>query len=33
MAGSIQMKRDDPAWQELAKRRTWMRHWPGVLSV
>jgi hypothetical protein len=24
---------DDPAWQQLAKRRAWMRHWPGVLSA
>lgn len=33
MAGSVQVKRDDPAWQQLAQRRAWMRHWPGVLSV
>ena len=33
IAGSIQVRKDDPAWQQLAKRRAWMRHWPGVLSV
>ncbi|MGZ3447970.1 MAG: phospholipase D-like domain-containing protein [Polyangiales bacterium] len=33
IAGSRQVRRDDPAWQQLAKRRAWMRHWPGVLSV
>ncbi len=33
IAGSVQMKRDDPVWQGLAKRRAWMRHWPGVLSA
>lgn len=33
MVGSIRMKGDDPEWKELARRRAWMRHWPGVLSV
>jgi phosphatidylserine/phosphatidylglycerophosphate/cardiolipin synthase-like enzyme len=33
MAGSTPVSRDDPAWQRLAERRTWMRHWPGVLSA
>lgn len=33
MAASVQVKRDDSAWQALARRRTWLRHWPGVLSV
>lgn len=33
MAGSIPMKSDDPSWQQLAKRRAWMRYWPGVLSI
>jgi phosphatidylserine/phosphatidylglycerophosphate/cardiolipin synthase-like enzyme len=33
IAGSRPVRRDDPAWQHLAKRRAWMRHWPGVLSV
>ena len=25
--------RDDPAWRQSARRREWMRHWPGVLSI
>lgn len=33
MAGSTLVSREDPAWQQLAARRAWMRHWPGVLSV
>jgi phosphatidylserine/phosphatidylglycerophosphate/cardiolipin synthase-like enzyme len=33
IAGSDRIDRDDPAWQESARRRQWMRHWPGVLSV
>jgi len=33
MAGSTQVRRDDLAWQQLAQRRAWMRHWPGLLSV
>jgi hypothetical protein len=33
MAGSERIDRDDPAWQESARHRQWMRHWPGVLSV
>jgi phosphatidylserine/phosphatidylglycerophosphate/cardiolipin synthase-like enzyme len=33
IAGSLQVRSDDPAWRELASRRAWMRHWPGVLSV
>lgn len=33
MAGSTRLRSDDPAWQELAERRAWMRHWPGVLSA
>jgi phosphatidylserine/phosphatidylglycerophosphate/cardiolipin synthase-like enzyme len=32
-AGSVRVDRDDPAWQRLARRREWMRKWPGVLSV
>ena len=24
---------NDPEWQKLSKRRGWMRHWPGVMSV
>lgn len=33
IAGSPQVQRDDPRWQQIAQRRAWMRHWPGVLSV
>ena len=33
MAGSVRVDRDDPTWQRLARRREWMRHWPGVLSL
>jgi len=33
MAGSRPVDRDDPAWQETARRRDWMQHWPGVLSI
>ncbi|MCC6522460.1 MAG: phosphatidylserine/phosphatidylglycerophosphate/cardiolipin synthase family protein [Polyangiaceae bacterium] len=32
-AGSVRVDREDPAWQRLARRREWLRHWPGVLSV
>ncbi len=30
---SARVDRNDPAWQEAARRRGWMRRWPGVLSV
>jgi phosphatidylserine/phosphatidylglycerophosphate/cardiolipin synthase-like enzyme len=33
IAGSVQVNRDDPDWQRLARRREWLRHWPGVLSA
>lgn len=33
MAASRCMDRHDPEWQETARRRQWMRHWPGVLSI
>jgi phosphatidylserine/phosphatidylglycerophosphate/cardiolipin synthase-like enzyme len=33
MASSTRVDRDDPAWQQLARRRAWMRHWPGLLSA
>jgi phosphatidylserine/phosphatidylglycerophosphate/cardiolipin synthase-like enzyme len=33
IAGSVRVDRDDPAWQRLARRREWLRHWPGVLSI
>jgi phosphatidylserine/phosphatidylglycerophosphate/cardiolipin synthase-like enzyme len=31
--GSMRFDRDDPAWRQSARRREWMRHWPGVLSI
>jgi len=33
MARSQRVDRNDPQWQESARRREWMRHWPGVLSI
>lgn len=33
IAGSVRVDREDPAWQRLARRREWLRHWPGVLSI
>ncbi len=33
IAGSVRVNRDDADWQRLARRREWMRRWPGVLSV
>ena len=33
IAGSKRFERDDPAWRQSARRREWMRHWPGVLSI
>jgi phosphatidylserine/phosphatidylglycerophosphate/cardiolipin synthase-like enzyme len=33
LAGSVRVERGDPQWQALARRRGWMRYWPGVLSV
>jgi len=33
MARSQRIDRDDLQWQETARRRQWMRHWPGVLSI
>lgn len=30
---SKRIDREDPQWRQLAERRLWMRHWPGVLSV
>lgn len=32
-AGSVRVDRDDPEWRRLARRREWMRRWPGVLSL
>ena len=33
LRGSRRVDRDDPEWQRLARRRDWMRRWPGVMSV
>ncbi|MFV8755679.1 phospholipase D-like domain-containing protein [Nannocystaceae bacterium ST9] len=33
MEGSTAIDRGDANWQAQAKRRAWMRHWPGVLSA
>jgi phosphatidylserine/phosphatidylglycerophosphate/cardiolipin synthase-like enzyme len=33
VAGSPRVDRDDPAWRERARRRAWMRRWPGALGV
>jgi phosphatidylserine/phosphatidylglycerophosphate/cardiolipin synthase-like enzyme len=33
IAGAVRVDREDPAWQRLARRREWLRHWPGVLSI
>jgi len=33
IATSHRIERDDPEWQQSARKRAWMRHWPGVLSV
>jgi phosphatidylserine/phosphatidylglycerophosphate/cardiolipin synthase-like enzyme len=32
MARSVRVDRDDPAWQRLARRREFLRRWPGALS-
>jgi phosphatidylserine/phosphatidylglycerophosphate/cardiolipin synthase-like enzyme len=33
VAPSVKVDRDDPDWQRLARRREWLRRWPGVLSM
>lgn len=33
IAGSERIDDEDPAWRRSARQRTWMRRWPGVLSV
>ncbi|MGZ8859487.1 MAG: phospholipase D-like domain-containing protein [Thermoanaerobaculia bacterium] len=33
LAQSPRVNRDDPEWAKLARRRQWMRRWPGVMSV
>jgi phosphatidylserine/phosphatidylglycerophosphate/cardiolipin synthase-like enzyme len=32
-AGSPRVDQGDPKWQQLARRRAWMRRWPGILAV
>lgn len=33
LAQSPRVDRDDPEWRKVARRRQWMRRWPGVMSV
>jgi phosphatidylserine/phosphatidylglycerophosphate/cardiolipin synthase-like enzyme len=33
VAGSVRVDPDDPSWREVARRREWLHHWPGVLSI
>jgi phosphatidylserine/phosphatidylglycerophosphate/cardiolipin synthase-like enzyme len=33
LEGSRRFDADDPGWRQSARRREWMRHWPGVLSI
>ena len=33
IASSTRVNRDDPTWRERARRRSWMRRWPGVLAL
>jgi len=33
LAQSQRVDRNDAEWQKRSKRREWMRHWPGVMSV
>jgi phosphatidylserine/phosphatidylglycerophosphate/cardiolipin synthase-like enzyme len=30
---SERVDRDNPLWKQTARRRQWMRRWPGMLSV
>jgi phosphatidylserine/phosphatidylglycerophosphate/cardiolipin synthase-like enzyme len=30
---SERVDRDNPAWKQTARRRQWMRRWPGMLSI
>ena len=32
IAASTRVSREDPTWREHARRRRWMRRWPGVLA-
>ncbi len=33
LAHSVRLGPANPTWEQRARRRAWMRHWPGVLSV
>jgi phosphatidylserine/phosphatidylglycerophosphate/cardiolipin synthase-like enzyme len=33
LSHSRPVDRDDPRWQKRARRRDWMRRWPGVMSI
>lgn len=33
IAESVHIDREDPQWRKAARRRAWMRYWPGVLSM
>jgi len=33
IAGSMRIERENPQWQSIARKREWMRYWPGVLSI
>jgi phosphatidylserine/phosphatidylglycerophosphate/cardiolipin synthase-like enzyme len=33
IAASKPIDRNDPAWQQTARRRGWLRRWPGLLSI
>lgn len=32
IADSVRIDKNDPQWQQLARSRKWMRHWPSLLS-
>ncbi len=32
LAGSARVDAADPLWRERARRRSWMRRWPGILG-
>ncbi|MBK7579852.1 MAG: phosphatidylserine/phosphatidylglycerophosphate/cardiolipin synthase family protein [Myxococcales bacterium] len=33
IAGSARIERDDSNWRERARRRSWMRRWPGPIAI
>jgi phosphatidylserine/phosphatidylglycerophosphate/cardiolipin synthase-like enzyme len=33
IATSTRVNREDPAWRERARQRSWMRRWPGILAL